>query len=92
MKDYPENKEQYWQLVDQHWADLINIVCVYNPDKAEDAAHYRLNQDPEIDKIFQDSWWNAPDSPSIHHIPSWNILCNLCSEAYVLFDEEGNPL
>ena len=92
MKDYPLNKEEYWQLVDRHWADLINIVCVYNPDKVEEAANYRLNQDPKIDKIFQDTWWSAPDSLSLHYIPSWNILCNLCSEAHVLFDEEGNPL
>jgi hypothetical protein len=92
MKTYPENKDQYWRLVDQHWADLINIVYMYAPNKVEDASNYRLNQDPKINNVFQDSWWNAPDSPSIHYIPSWSVLCNLCSEAHVLFDEDGSPL
>jgi hypothetical protein len=92
MKDYPETKEEYWQFVDRHWADLHNIICMYAPDEVENVANYRLNQNPKIADIFQEAWSSAPDSPSIHYIPSWHILCNLCSESYVLFDEDGNPL
>jgi hypothetical protein len=88
MKDYPTTKEEYFQLIDRHWADLINIICKYNPQKAEEAANYRLSKDPQIDHIFQDTWFNAPDSPHIHSIPGWGILCNLCSESYVLGDEQ----
>ena len=65
---------------------------MYSSDKVEDASNYRLNQDPKIADIFEQAWGAAPDSSSIHHIPSWGVLCNLCSEAHVLFDDDGNPL
>jgi hypothetical protein len=94
MKDYPSNKEEYWQLVDQHWEDLFDIIFRFAPEFAKLADEARLKKDDRLSSIFEEAWGNAPDSPHIHYIPSWNILCNLCSEAYVLYDydEAGNPL
>jgi hypothetical protein len=94
MKDYPTNKEEYFQLVDQHWSDLINIISQFVPQMVDRAEKYRRDQDKKLSDIFQEAWAAAPDSFSLHYIPSWHILCDLCSEAYVLFDydEAGNPL
>jgi hypothetical protein len=94
MKDYPTNKEEYWIFVDRHWEDLYDIIYRFAPELCKDADNYRLNQDAKLAGIFQTAWANAPDSPSIHYLPSWNVLCDLCSESYVLFDydEAGNPL
>lgn len=88
MKDYPTTKEEYWQLVDQHWQDLYNILAMFLPkEQLATADNLRLQQDPQLSHLFNEAWWNAPDSPSIHSIPSWYVLCNLCSESYVLMEE-----
>ena len=93
MTSYPTNKEEYWHIVDQHWPDLINIIFMYAPEMVNAAEKARLEQDAwVITDAFNMAWGNAPDSPHIHYIPSWHILCDLCSESYVLFDEEGKPL
>lgn len=34
------------------------------------------------------AWATAPDDRSIHSIPSWGVLCDLCSEEYVLYQDE----
>ena len=88
LPEYPHNAEEYWQLVDAHWADLYNILAQFLPkEQLKEADTLRLNKDHEIVKLFNDAWWNAPDSRSIHSIPSWHVLCDLCSESYVLYDE-----
>jgi len=88
MKDYPTNKEEYWQTVDAHWEDLYDILIRFLPkEKLAQADKLRLNQNTDLVSLFNDAWWSAPDSPSIHSIPSWHTLCDLCSEAHVLFEE-----
>ncbi len=37
------------------------------------------------------TWQNAPDEFWIHELPSWGVLCDLCSESYVLEDENEPP-
>jgi len=88
MITYPKTKEEYWLLVDAHWEDLYDILFRFLPKSELAQADYlRLNMDSEISRLFQHAWENAPDSRSIHSIPSWNILCNLCSESYVLYED-----
>lgn len=33
------------------------------------------------------AWAAAPDDPSIHRIPGWGVLCDLCSEEWVFAEE-----
>jgi hypothetical protein len=93
MYSYPKDKPSYWAIVDQYWPDLLNIIRQFAPDMVDEAQTAKQNQDAwVITDAFNMAWINAPDSPSIHRIPSWHVLCDLCSESYVLFDEEGKPL
>lgn len=88
LPEYPHNEEEYWQIVDAHWENLYDILVRFLPrEQLKTADNLRLNKDRAIVKLFNDAWWNAPDSGSIHSIPSWHVLCDLCSEAYVLYDE-----
>lgn len=34
------------------------------------------------------AWRCAPDKPWIHSLPSWGVLCDLCSEDWVFYEEE----
>jgi hypothetical protein len=59
-------------------------------DQLKDADTFRTLKDPKIARLFNAAWWNAPDSPHIHEIPSWQMLCDLCSESYLLMEDEEN--
>jgi predicted N-acyltransferase len=85
---YPKTKEEYWLLVDAHWEDLYNILFSFlDKNELSKADNLRLTKNSDLSFLFQHAWENAPDSKSIHYIPGWNILCNLCSESYVLYED-----
>lgn len=39
-------------------------------------------------RYMQRIWETMPDDPSIHNLPRWYLLCDLCSEAWVFEEEE----
>lgn len=85
---YPKTKEEYWNIIDSHWENLYNIMVRFLPkEKLAQADNFRLSKDSRLSSLFNDAWWNAPDSRSIHTIPSWHVLCDLCSESHLLGDE-----
>lgn len=85
---YPKNKEEWWSNVDRHWEDLYDILYKFLPKEQVAAAdQLRLEKSSKLCSLLQDAWFNAPDNRSIHSIPSWHVLCDLCSESYVLGDE-----
>lgn len=106
--------EDWWNLVDKYWTQLVDIMCKYLPmddpthvepgvadspllmssttmtvtgyqdviASKESRDHYRLL------RYFNGAWRMAPDDRSIHSIPGWGVLCDLCSEDWV-FNSEG---
>ncbi len=96
--NYAETKEEWWRFVDENWHQLFEIMRRFLPfDGYEgidqellphllsvEVERLKVNHDPKLAGYFQAAWGTAPDSPSIHYIPKWNILCDLCSEEYVL--------
>jgi hypothetical protein len=88
MKEYPTTRDEWWAFVSKYEQDLLNIISRFVPHKMEDAKQYIADKNPEFSNILSDAWYYAPDYQIIHSIPSWGILCNLCSEAWVLHDEE----
>lgn len=86
---YPKNEEEYWNIVDSHWDKLYDILACFLPrERLATADNLRLSKDPKIARLFNEAWFNAPDSPSIHSIPAWHVLCDLCSESHVLHEDE----
>lgn len=86
----PTTAEEYWNNVDRYWADLYNILAMFLNRaqlQASDPDKMRLEKNPEIARLFNAAWFNAPDDYSIHSIPAWHVLCDLCSEEYVLHEE-----
>lgn len=99
---YPKTAEEWWLFVEKHWPDLQGIFFQFLPmheytdidgnlvSKPLRAVleELRISQDRELARYFQAAWGSAPDNPSIHDIPGWHVLCNLCSEVDVLYTEE----
>jgi len=97
----PTTRDEWWTLLNANWLELQNILyrfcpmseqvdCYNNPISATmEQTVQRLKdvRDPDIARYLNLAWGLAPDDISIHSIPSWHTLCNLCSEEYVLYDE-----
>ena len=56
----------------------------------EELLILKRTQDPKIVRYFNAAWGMASESYCWSK-PSWGQFCDLCSEEWVLNEEEGNP-
>jgi len=99
---YPKNEKEWWTSLEEHWENLMAIMAKFllinpnttNPEinhhmKLEDILNAKKNKDGhKLVRYLNDAWFAAPDKPRIHEILSWRILCDLCSESYVLDEQD----
>lgn len=52
-----------------------------------DLEQLKTDRDDSLAGIFSDTWFGAPESSSVHSVPKFGLLCDLCSESYVLGEE-----
>ena len=84
-----KTREEYFSLAEQYRNELFNIITGFSGrDNAEEFTLFLNERSNSIASIFHQAWADAPDKPWIHFIPGWYVLCDLCSEDYVL-DEAG---
>lgn len=94
---YPTTYNEYWNTVDDYWLQLLELFARFLPShypKRDDpyevdhtlivAETYRRNKDRKILELFNRTWAAAPDNGAIHLLGGWNVLCDLCSESYLL--------
>lgn len=76
------NRKQWLTLFWEHHPAMEQIVIMFKGCRThrEWADALSLNSEEKIGAILQRTWENAPDHPDIHKIPSWGVLCYLCSE------------
>ena len=98
-----DGREDWWNAVDEHWKDLRRILYRYLPMAGHEGIEGEIltqplplvieelqeSGDPELARYFEAAWAAAPDSPEIHAIPGWGVLCDLCSERHVLDEEQS---
>ena len=100
---YLKTKDEYWEVVNEYWVELLDIILSYAPpiltDMEGEFKEYfgkrtiivleELKRDKNTDLIafFNKTWASAPNSGSIHAIPGWNVLCDLCSECELAFED-----
>lgn len=84
-------------LVKGHWPNLYKILGMYldlnshetlDKDLIEETlgvfiTKLKEEEDERLLHYLHEAWWKAPDKPTIHQIPGWGILCDLCSESWV---------
>ena len=93
-----ETSRDWWQSVNDNWVDLLKIMCKFLPmDKNEDidkdildfplivhVTELKEKEDAKLLSYFKSAWWCAPDCSNTLKIPGWGVLCDLCSEDWVL--------
>ena len=99
---YPKNKEEWWQSLEKNWENILHIFykflpmhehCNYKNEITTTPLSFTIqvlkqNRDPDIARYLNRAWGAAPDHISIHSIPSWGVLCDLCSEEHCLYENE----
>jgi hypothetical protein len=73
----------------------VEQVVTLNPNMSEFIGQptsvavttLKQNRDTRLHDYFNAAWWRAPDNGSIHTIPGWNILCDLCCEQDLIYEE-----
>jgi hypothetical protein len=97
----PATAEDYWVVVDNYWSYLLAIIERFGPPLKLDemllgseilsvsvaATRWKENRDIRLVEYFNDTWAAAPDCGTIHMIPGWHILCDLCSESYLFYGD-----
>src|SRR5271157_1219090 len=77
------NEAGYW------WADEIFTEATrHEKTLIRTLEEAKRSEDHEtLHDLFQKAWMAEPDEKYIHSWPSWNILCDLCSEYWVFQPE-----
>jgi hypothetical protein len=72
------------------WID--NSIIPLDKTLGEYIIELKETRNPRLVRILNSAWWNAPDEKCCEgEHKSWNVLCDLCSEEYVLYEpKEGN--
>lgn len=77
-------KEDWWNVLDTHYKNIcITITNIYEPFLPSFCKAYQEKDEELILKILNEVWWKAPDDQSIHSLPSWDAICDLCSESWM---------
>lgn len=91
MYQYPRTAQEWWNVLTEWWDELVAIWCKFIPEvtwKRQSLVEMRKRRDMTLEGYCHQAWSNAPDDGSIHAIPGWRILCDLCSEAeYCLYGD-----
>jgi hypothetical protein len=97
---YPTTYNEYWNTVDEYWIQLLKLFASFLPEFLPNdpsgknpldierthiiAETLRRTRNPLILVLFNSTWSCAPDDGRIHLLGGWNVLCDLCSEGYLL--------
>jgi len=88
-KRIERNMEPNWIVPGGRFYGL-NISGIYEKlqeEALEQFEEYIRSRNRKIHSMFSQAWWRAPDRPEIHDIPGWDVLCDLCSEDWVFWEE-----
>jgi hypothetical protein len=86
--EYPETEEEYRRLVDLYWKDLVYLAHRFSKHTEREMLKLKEKDDLEgLSRIFHKIWWGMPDQEWVRIEPGFFVLCDLCSEDYVLRGE-----
>lgn len=103
----PSNATEYWAIVDYYWDDINHILNIYLNTYArfwidntllpttlgEYITTLKETRNPRLCRVLHSAWWNCPEEKS-HEADhkGWNVLCDLCSEEYVLYEPKESEI
>jgi len=84
LKTYPKNAEQWWNLLEQTWEQLLPILTEFlGSDKITIVSDYKNSRDGKLVELLEICYSKVP-MVDCQRIIGWSILCELLSESDVL--------
>jgi hypothetical protein len=94
----PQNKAEYWALVDNCWNDIAYLLDTFLPSKSreyidgspldktlrEHILELKAARNPKIARIFNEAYFRIPDDVQTSEIPSFEQFEDLCVFEYRL--------
>jgi len=80
-RGYAKNLDEWWFLVTHYWGDLLGFLQRLGPEKLVGAKRAFENKEARnMHGYLHKAWEALPDHPSIHAMPGFYSLCDLCSD------------
>ena len=84
----PETAEQWWALVEQYHDELCELVSAFHPCNHSYTDFVITAASAEA----ACEWFGMPESTEVRSYPGFGVLCNLCSESYVLYEGDEDAI
>lgn len=84
---HPSKKNAPKMEITANRAELVRQEICSTIDELGDYESLKNNRDNELLSIFNETYWGMPESVSCHDYPKFYLLCDLCSEGYVLYED-----
>lgn len=81
-RGYAETLEEWWFLFNKHKKDIIPLIGSQLGDLElkRTIGVISRRECEELHRIMQTAWNKLPDSPHIHDIPGFSVMCDLLSD------------
>ena len=79
---FKKNYKDVRALVDRFCGKAEELDKFMTVGVDESAAHYEA-----LWTLLQDTWEAAPDASGLHSLLGWSVLCDLCSEGPILWED-----
>ena len=61
-------------------------------DPLEKFEQYCHDKNPKLASLLNEVWFGMPESTEVRSYPGFGVLCNLCSESYVLYEGDEDAI
>jgi len=103
-RDYPRSAHEWWALASTYASDIVALLFRVKVRSTKHAALVKLFNTTEkykkavecrnadLAKALSYIWMALPNSKSTQALSGFSVLCDLCSEAYVLTLKHRRPV
>ena len=74
------------EMVCEHAREQFERMTVDDPLECFD--QFVEQRSEGLVALLSQTWFGIPESMDAHALPAFGVLCDLCSESYVLYPEE----
>ena len=84
-----QTSAQWWRLIEQNWDELVALLERCGLDDRAGMERLKARRDARIARRLQAARQRAPAGRPGRLGHDWRVLCDLCAEQWVLYQEVG---
>lgn len=83
---HPANKFTPKMTITANRVEKVRQSLIKKITSIPDYEKLKNDRDPGLANVLESTYWGIPESTDCWNYPGFGILCDLCSESYVLYD------